>query len=115
MLDGMNIDVAVMATSGYSVSSGFTIGSLQEAQLKRKIIRKAAFSVIVMDSAKIGKNHPFTFATLEDISILICDRMPPDEVIKAAEAAHAQIFTPEDGLTPEQRDAIYLRLLQHEG
>ena len=38
MLDGMNIDVAIMAASGYSFNGGFTSGSLQEAQLKQRWI-----------------------------------------------------------------------------
>ncbi len=114
MLDGMNIDVAVMATSGFSVNSGFTVGSLQEAQLKQKIIRKAAFSIMLLDAGKIGKNHPFTFASLSDIGILICDQTPSEDVLKAAAAAKMQIFTPEDRLSQEQREVIYQRLLQRE-
>lgn len=112
MLDGMNIDVAVMATSGYSVTSGFTVGSLQEAQLKQKIIRKAAFSIMLLDSGKIGKNHPFTFASLANIQILICDQTPPEDILRAATAANTQIFTPEDPLSSDQREALYQRLLQ---
>ncbi|BAK99899.1 putative DeoR family transcriptional regulator [Oscillibacter valericigenes Sjm18-20] len=114
MLDGMNIDVAVMATSGYSVNSGFTVGSLQEAQLKQKIIQKAAFSVMLLDAGKIGKNHPFTFASLADIGVLICDQAPSADVLKAAVAAKTQIFTPEDQLSPEQRESVYQCLLQRE-
>lgn len=114
MLDGMNIDVAVMATSGYSVNSGFTVGSLQEAQLKQKIIRKAAFSVMLLDAGKIGKNHPFTFASLADIDILICDQTPPEDMLKAAVTHKTQIFTPEDQLSPEQRMTVYQYLLQRE-
>lgn len=112
MLDGMNIDVAVMATSGYSVHSGFTVGSLQEAQLKRKIIHKAAFSIMLLDTGKIGKNHPFTFASLEDLGALICDRTPPEDVVAAAAAAGTRIFAPEDNLSQEERDSVYQDLLQ---
>jgi len=112
MLDGMNIDVAVMATSGFTVNSGFTVGSLQEAQLKQKIIRKAAFSIMLLDAGKIGKNHPFTFASLSDIGVLICDQTPSKDVLKAAATAKTQIFTPEDQLSQEQREMIYQRLLQ---
>ena len=42
MLDGMNIDVAIMAASGYSFNGGFTSGSLQEAQLKQRVISESS-------------------------------------------------------------------------
>ena len=71
MLDGMNIDVAIMAASGYSFNGGFTSGSLQEAQLKQRVIRKAACTMMLMDCGKIGRSHPFTFASLDDVDVLV--------------------------------------------
>lgn len=67
--------------------------------------------MMLMDSRKIGKNRPFTFASLEDMDLLICDRTPPDDVLEAAAAVGTQIFTPEDHLTPDQREAVFKRIL----
>ena len=107
MLSEMNIDVAIMATSGYSYNGGFTSGCLAEAQLKRQVIRKAAFTIMLMDHAKIGRSHPFTFAVWEDVDILVGDYQLPEDFIHAAESHHVQVFTPQDGLTTEQRNEIY--------
>lgn len=110
MLDGMNIDVAIMAVSGYSFNGGFTSGSLQEAQLKQLVIRKAACTMMLMDCGKIGRSHPFTFASLDDVDVLVGDNMLPSEFMKEAEAHNVCVFSGNDGLTPEKRSAIMKEL-----
>lgn len=111
MLGGMNIDVAVMATSGYSLNGGFTSGCLPEAQLKQQVIRKSAFTMMLMDYGKIARSHPFTFATLDDIDVLVGDSQLPRDFIQTAESHSVRVFTPYDGLTPEERDNICKELL----
>ena len=69
----INIDAAFMATSGYSQSGGFTVGEHFECELKRTVIAKAEKVIMLMDSSKIGKSMPFTFARPNEIYILICD------------------------------------------
>ena len=78
LLDNINIDTAFMCTSGFSLSAGFTSGNSQESMLKRQVIKKARKIVMLMDSSKIGKDMPHTFARLEDIHILISDQLPED-------------------------------------
>lgn len=113
MLDGMNIDVAIMAASGYSFSGGFTSGSLQEAQLKQRVIRKAACTMMLMDCGKIGRSHPFTFASLDDVDVLVGDSMLTPEFVREAEAHNVRVFSVNDGLTPEERSAIMKELFAH--
>jgi len=84
-LKGINIDTAFMATSGFSLESGFTSGNYNECELKKEIIRKARRTVMLMDVSKIDKNMPFTFAVLEDIDVLICDAKLPDRIMEAAD------------------------------
>jgi DeoR/GlpR family transcriptional regulator of sugar metabolism len=102
----MNIDVAVMATSGFSLSGGFTSGYLPEAQLKRKIIAKSALTIMLMDTSKIGRSHPFTFAALEEMDVLILDSQPPRELCDALAQSRVLLFTPGDGHSPEERDRL---------
>ena len=72
-LENINIDVAFMATSGFTFNNGFTCGNFDECQLKKRVIEKAAKVIMLMDSSKFGKNLPFTFADLPDIDLLITD------------------------------------------
>ena len=72
-LDHINIDVAFMASSGFTFNNGFTCGSYDECQIKKRVIEKAARVLMLMDSSKLGRNMPFTFADLSDIDLLVTD------------------------------------------
>jgi len=79
-IENINIDMAFMATSGFSPNNGFTSGNYNECQLKSKIIEKARKVLMLMDLSKIDKNMPFTFAELEDIDYLICENDPESDI-----------------------------------
>ena len=72
-LEHINIDIAFMASSGFSFRGGFTCGSFDECQIKKRVIEKAAKVIMLMDSSKFGRNMPFTFAGITDIDVLITD------------------------------------------
>ena len=69
----MNIDIAVMSCTGFSEECGFTVGDFQEMELKREIVRKAKKTVMIMDSSKLNRDMPYTFARPEDVGVLIVD------------------------------------------
>ena len=81
-LDHINIDVAFMASSGFTFNNGFTCGNYDECQLKKRVIKKAAKVIMLMDSSKLGRNMPFTFADLADVDILVTDKNVSDEDLK---------------------------------
>ena len=91
-LEGVNIDTAIMAPSGYSDASGFTSGSFTEHQLKKRVMEKAAHVVMLMDVSKLNRSLPFTFATLKEVDTLIVDEPLPEESRRAAKAAGAEII-----------------------
>lgn len=78
----INIDTAFLCSSGYSYAGGFSVGDFQEGQLKREVIKKARSVIMLMDSSKVGKNMPYTFARPEDIDVLISDDRLPEDVAK---------------------------------
>lgn len=83
-LDTINIDLAFMAASGFSVDSGFTVSNIYECELKRKVVKRAKKVIMLMDSTKINKDLPFTYATLEDLDIWVCEsKLPPDVAAEA--------------------------------
>ncbi len=112
MLQDINIDVAFMATSGYSSHGGFTVGSLTEAQLKREVIRKSALTIMLLDHSKVNKSYPFTFAELDAIDIIIGDKFS-DDFISEAEMHKVLLFSPHDGMTSEERIKKYNRLFKN--
>lgn len=84
LLNTINIDIAFMAASGFSIDSGFTVSNIYECELKQKIIKQAKKVVLLMDESKIDKDLPFTYATLDDIDVWVCDRQLPSVVQEEA-------------------------------
>lgn len=80
LLDTINIDMAFMAASGFSIDSGFTVSNVYECELKRKVVKRAKKVIILMDSSKIGKSMPFTYANLEDVDVLISEKSLAPEI-----------------------------------
>lgn len=91
-VDTINIDVAFLVPSGFSLSSGFTGGNYTECELKRKIVERSRCRVILMDSTKIDRIQPYTFCNVSDIDVLITDGELPREVEEEAEAANVKII-----------------------
>jgi DeoR/GlpR family transcriptional regulator of sugar metabolism len=79
-LETMNIDIAFMASSGFSTDNGFTVGNIYECELKRRVVKRAKKVIMLMDVSKINKDLPFTYALLKDIDIWVCNNMLPPEI-----------------------------------
>lgn len=77
-----NFEVAVLSAAAFTPENGFSCSSQMEADLCRLICKKAKSVYMMLDSSKIGKIKPYTFARLEDINVLITDSLFP-ETLKA--------------------------------
>ncbi len=87
-----NIDTAFVSTSGFSLKSGFTSGSLNESEIKKAVIAKAKKVVLMMDSKKIDVSHMFTFAGLDDIDVLVTDEPLPPHILNEVKAKGIKII-----------------------
>lgn len=92
LLDTINIDLAFMAASGFSIDSGFTVSNIYECELKRKIIKRAKKVILLMDTSKINKNLAFTYANLEDIDVLVSEKELPPEIEAEAKKYGVEIL-----------------------
>lgn len=88
----INIDIAFMAASAFSIQNGFTCGDYYEAELKRLIIRKAQQVIMMIDSSKINIGMPYTFARLSQIQTMITDNTLPDDYVKAIHQARVVLL-----------------------
>ena len=80
----INIDVAFMAASGFTQQNGFTCGNYNECEIKRHVVSKASKVIMLIDSSKIGKSMPFSFAKFSDIDIIISDEKISNEFLNEA-------------------------------
>lgn len=91
-LSGVNIDIAFMASSGFSLQNGFTSGTYTECELKQEVLKRASKVIMLMDSSKIGKSLPYTFGTMKDIDVLVTDDEITDEIKDAAKEMNLEIL-----------------------
>ena len=73
-----NIELAIISSPAYTPENGFSCASQVEADLLRIMCKKAKFTYMMLDSSKIGKIKPYTFARAEDIHVLITDDAFPE-------------------------------------
>ncbi len=92
MLDGINIDLAFIGVSGFSVDTGFTCGTEGDMLVKRKVIQKARTSVVMCGREKFSCLMPYTFAKLQDVDYLISDETVPEAVSLAAKEANVTLL-----------------------
>lgn len=79
-IENLNVDVAFVASTAFSKKNGFTCGNIYDCEIKREILKRATFKIMLMDSSKIGNMMPYTFANASDIDVLITDDGIPEEL-----------------------------------
>ena len=72
-----NFELAIISATAFTMESGFSCNSQAEADLLKLIKKKAKFLYMMLDSSKIGKIMPYTFARAHDINVLITDASFP--------------------------------------
>jgi len=88
----VNIDIAFMAASGFSMENGFTSGTYTECEIKKEVINRARRIIMLMDSKKIDKIMPFTFANMEDIDVLVSDDDLEEDIAREAKRKNIEII-----------------------
>ena len=88
----INIDIAFIVPSGISAQNGMTSGNYSECELKKLVVQKARKVVVLMDSSKLDKILPYTFAAISDINTIITDKELPSDITSQAKNAGCEIF-----------------------
>ena len=84
LLKDINIEVAIMTATGFTPEKGcFTCGSQDEMEIKRAVIESATKVIMLLDSSKVDRNTPYTFAKLENINYLVVDKGFPEALKNA--------------------------------
>lgn len=72
-LAGMHVDICFLATNAASPELGLSTPDAEEAAAKRALVRCATTVVALFDSSKFAERHVFSFATYEDLDIVVTD------------------------------------------
>lgn len=90
-ISDINIDIAFIVPSGISSQNGLTSGNYSECELKKLVVQKARRVVILMDSSKLDKILPYTFADISDVNTIITDKTLPEDMTSKAKSAGCEI------------------------
>lgn len=80
-LQHMAIDVLFVSCDGLSFEHGLTTPYREEHMIKRAMIERAGRVVAMVDQSKFGNMQMFSFATFDEIDVLVTDtRVEPEAV-----------------------------------
>ena len=77
--DLTNFEIAIVSATAFTPEQGFSCNSQIESDLLKSVFKKARQVYMMLDSSKIGKINPYTFAHMEDVDVLITDDHFPKE------------------------------------
>lgn len=69
----MRADVAFMGTNALTLDHGLSTADSQEAAMKSAFVTHAHKVVVLCDSTKLGNDYLVSFASIEDIDVIITD------------------------------------------
>ncbi len=93
-LDNFNADLAILSTSGIS-GDIICEHSIEQAAVKKLMIKRAAKSILLCDSSKFGIKHQSTFASFNDIDYFITNEMPSKEILQAIDNSKCKLIIAE--------------------
>lgn len=90
-LEGLSVDVCFLATNAATPSHGLSTPDAEEAAAKRALVRSARVVVALFDSSKFDEQHVFSFASYDDLDVVVTDDGISAEDKAALEAADVKV------------------------
>lgn len=87
----IKVDKAFMATNGFDLKEGLTTPNILEADIKRKMMKRAETVILLADSSKANQISFSRFAAWEDVDTFITDTGIPGEFIDGLEALGVEV------------------------
>jgi ribose transport system substrate-binding protein len=87
----LHVKTAFISCSGLAIDVGLTEHSLQEAELKRSMLRAADRAVALVDAARFGRQDLAAFADVAQISHLITDDTVAPQLVEQLRARCAAL------------------------
>ncbi|WP_018295692.1 DeoR/GlpR family DNA-binding transcription regulator [Corynebacterium lubricantis] len=74
----MRADVAFIGTNALTIDHGLSTADAQEAAVKSSMVTNARKVVVLCDSTKLGNDYLVSFASLDQIDVVITDSEAPE-------------------------------------
>jgi len=88
----IHADTFFMGVTGVDVEAGLSTGDLEEALVKRALSRRAADTIIMASSEKLGVASPYVIMPLDNASGIVLDRKTPSSFKKLMKKAGLDVF-----------------------
>ncbi|WP_070119523.1 DeoR/GlpR family DNA-binding transcription regulator [Bacillus marinisedimentorum] len=88
-------DKAFIGVGGI-MDTGLAIQYEEDGMIKKKMIDQADQVILLTDHSKFGKPYFYQFASLQDIDVLVTDRLPDEPFLRILKQAGVTILTTED-------------------
>lgn len=92
----MRADVAFIGTNALTLDHGLSTADSQEAAVKRAMIINARKVVVLCDASKMGCDYLVSFATLDDIDVVITDKGAPASFVDALRERGIEVILAEE-------------------
>ena len=79
----MRADVAFIGTNALTIDHGLSTADSQEAAIKSAFVTNAHRVVVLCDSSKLGNDYLVSFASLDEIDVVITDAAAPAAYVEA--------------------------------
>ncbi|MDA8261547.1 MAG: DeoR/GlpR family DNA-binding transcription regulator [Actinomycetota bacterium] len=87
----VTVDVAFVGTNGITATRGFSTADQAEAAVKRAMIASAEMVVALADHSKWGEQKFASFASLDEVDVIITDSGAPRDLAGEIEAAGPKV------------------------
>jgi len=95
LLQRCHVHKAFLSCRGIDPLRGLSDPTVEQADLKRKMMDLAEQTFMLADHSKIGVKSSWFFAKLTDVDVFIADRKPAGSIARAMQIAGRRIITPE--------------------
>lgn len=113
-LKNLYLNIAFVSCVGFSFAVGLMEADLQEANLKRQILRSAAHVVALVDSSKFNRVGLKPFATIDQISHLVTDDGIAPEMLERLRKSNIELTicgeSSVQSLTPQRDTRKHFRI-----
>jgi DeoR/GlpR family transcriptional regulator of sugar metabolism len=90
-IDRFQADHAVLAVAAIDPAFGAADADFDEAQIARRMMANAAHVIVVAQAAKLGRKAAHRVCRLDEIDMLVCDKVPDEPFRAALDSARVEI------------------------
>ncbi|RSZ61706.1 DeoR/GlpR transcriptional regulator [Corynebacterium hylobatis] len=92
----MRADVAFIGTNALTLDHGLSTADAQEAAIKSAMVTNAHKVVVLCDSTKLGTDYLVSFASINDIDVLITDSSAPESYLANLREREVEVIIADD-------------------